>query len=186
MLRYILLTVFLFVPVTVSAGTPAEDMAERLFKLHNSPKMQDAIKTQAKRIEQKGSLKKKEDVDTEDQTLPKPLILIFISSSMPEDLLTGLTAEASKLSDNDAAKVIFLVKGTPEEGLKVFGRRINPENHGIVLRVDPFLFNKLEIDKVPIVIVDRMYAILYPSSLKSAINEIVEAGYEDLAQILAY
>ena len=187
MFRLILLAVFLTFPVLLFADTAIEDMAARVAGLQNSSQMQDAIKHQAERIKQKELVQKADKVETlEEVTLPKPLVLIFISSSMPSNLLTKLTDEASKLTEGDAAKVIFLIRGTPKEGLKVFGHRINPNNHGMVLRVDPFLFNKLDIDKVPIVIVDRMYAILHPSSLKSAVNEIVEAGYEDLAKILAY
>lgn len=184
-----------FAPQSVfAASTPAEEAAEKIANLQKSSAMQDAIRKQTERIQQKGLVKEqKNDPEPKSEHTPvsaakiaKPNILIFISSSVPEETLIKLVEEGAKLIDQNAAQVLYVIRGEPEIGLKPFGRRINPENRGITLRVDPFLFSKLEIDSVPLVIVDRTYAILHPASLHSAIKAIEEAGYENLGRILAY
>jgi len=215
-MRIIVLILLLIAwPVSVLANNNAEEAAKIVAEMQNSIKMQNAINEQMARMKKEKLIEQIKKVTEESQAasrslskpvaepaletasvqvsepaenveMSKPLILIFISSSMPTEILTRLTAEGAKLTEEDAADVVFLLRGIPAEGLKMFGHRLNPENYGISLRIDPFLYQKLEIDKVPIVVVDRVYAILHPASLKSAINEIKEAGYGELAQILAY
>ena len=103
--------------------------------------------------------------------IKKPFILIFISSSMPKYLLKEFAEESFKLS-KEIATVNFILRGVPEMGLEKFREIINPENKHMTIRIDPFLFNRLEIETVPVVIVDRKYAIEAPESLASAIHLI--------------
>ena len=111
----------------------------------------------------------------------KPYIYVFISSSMPKYLLKEFAEESFKLDENGLATVDFVLRGVPDMGLDKFRELINPANKNMVIRIDPFLYNRLSIIQVPVVVVDRAYAIDSPSSIISAINLIDSNIYDRLA-----
>lgn len=110
----------------------------------------------------------------------KPYILVFVSSSMPKYLLKEFAKESFQLTEKALANVDFIIKGIPEKGLNAFRDQINPENKDMFIRVDPFLFNRLNITQVPVVIIDRKYAVGSPSSISSAMRIIDSNEYEGL------
>jgi hypothetical protein len=110
-----------------------------------------------------------------------PYIYVFISSSMPRYLLKEFAEESFKLDENGLATVDFVLRGVPDMGLEKFRELINPSNKNMVIRIDPFLYNRLSIIQVPVVVVDRAYAIDSPSSILSAINLIESDAYDRLA-----
>ena len=110
----------------------------------------------------------------------KPYILVFVSSSMPRYLLKEFAKESFQLTEKALANVDFIIRGVPEMGLNAFRDQINPENKDMFIRVDPFLFNRLKITQVPVVIIDRKYAIDSPTSISSAMRIIDSNEYERL------
>ena len=132
----------------------------------------------AKKLTQAG---KPETVEKDEIcAVKKPYILIFVSSSMPKYLLKEFAKESFQLTEKSLANVDFIIKGIPETGLNAFRDQINPENKDMFIRVDPFLFNRLNITQVPVVIIDRKYAVGSPTSISSAIRIIDSDEYEGL------
>ncbi|KJS02729.1 MAG: hypothetical protein VR65_04655 [Desulfobulbaceae bacterium BRH_c16a] len=138
----------------------------------------------ARRLIQTGKI----ETATKDEmcAVKKPYILVFVSSSMPKYLLKEIAEESFKLNEKGLANVDIIIRGVPEIGLDTFRDQINPENKDMFIRIDPFLFNRLKISQVPVVIIDRKYAIGSPSSILSAIKQIESDEYEGLIDEMEY
>ena len=105
---------------------------------------------------------------------------------MPKYLLKEFAKESFQLTERSLANVDFIIKGIPEKGLNAFRDQINLENRDMFIRVDPFLFNRLNITQVPVVIIDRKYAVGSPSSLSSAMRIIDSNEYERLIHAMEH
>jgi len=185
-MKYLLLLIVVFmIPMPLLAGeitsldpnTDAYRAANRLSKYMNLNENSEAFRV-AKRLTQAGKPETTEN--DEICAVKKPYILVFVSSSMPRYLLKEFAKESFQLTEKELANVDFIIKGIPEMGLNAFRDQINPEDKDMFIRVDPFLFNRLNITQVPVVIIDRKYAVGSPSSISSAMKIIDSNEYERL------
>ena len=169
--------------MSLDENSEAYRAANRLSQSMSLDENSDAFNA-ARRLIQAGKIETaaKEEVCA----VKKPYILVFVSSSMPRYLLREIPEESFKLNEKGLANVDFIIRGVPEIGLNTFRDQINPENKDMFIRIDPFLFNRLKISQVPVVIVDRKYAIGSPSSISSAIKLIESDEYEGLIDEMGY
>lgn len=182
---HFLLVIVFMIPMPLLAGeitsldknSDAYKVARRLTKHMSLDENSEAFSV-AKRLTQAG----KPETAENDKicAVKKPYILVFVSSSMPRYLLEEFAKESFQLTEKSLANVDFIIRGIPEIGLNAFRDRINPENKDMFIRVDPFLFNRLNITQVPVIIIDRKYAIGSPSSISSAMRLIDSNEYERL------
>lgn len=152
--------------------------ANKVSRLHSSKQMQKAIEDQIRRLQSKYKGKLEGGYPGETCENHSPRILVFVSESMPDDLLISFANESFLLQDHNVAEVMFVLRGKPKMGTKHFGGLLNPEGNPMVISIDPFLYEKLEIEKVPIVIFDRQYAVKFPESIKSAVHILGESGHD--------
>lgn len=169
--------------ISLDENSEAYRTANRLSQSMSLDENSDAFNA-ARRLIQAGKI----ETATKDEmcAVKKPYILVFVSSSMPRYLLKEIAEESFKLNEKGLANVDFIIRGVPEIGLDTFRDQINPENKDMFIRIDPFLFNRLKISQVPVVIVDRKYAIGSPSSISSAIKLIESDEYEWLIDEMEY
>lgn len=179
LVSYIMFTSSLFAAETmpVDENSVAYKTANRLSQHMSLDENSDASNA-AKRLIQAGKI----ETDETDKVcdVKKPYILVFVSSSMPRYLLKELAEESFKIHERALANVDFVLRGVPEMGLDTFRDQINPENKDMFIRIDPFIYNRLNITQVPVVIIDRKYAVDSPTSISSAIKIIDSDEYEGL------
>lgn len=162
---------------SLDTNSDAYRAANRLSNYMNLNENSEAFSV-AKRLTQAGKPETTEN--DEICAVKKPYILVFVSSSMPRYLLKEFAKESFQLTEKALANVDFIIRGIPEIGLDAFRDQINPENRDMFIRVDPFLFNRLNITQVPVVIIDRKYAIDSPTSISSAMRIIDSNEYKRL------
>ncbi|NTU73855.1 hypothetical protein HGB07_06875 [Candidatus Roizmanbacteria bacterium] len=182
--HFLLIVVFM-IPMPLLAGemtsldknSNAYKAANRLSQYMSLDENSEASNV-AKRLTQAGKLETAEN--DEICAVKKPYVLVFVSSSMPRYLLNEFAKESFQLTKKALANVDFIIRGIPEIGLNAFRDQINPENKDMFIRVDPFLFNRLNIEEVPVVIIDRKYTVDSPKSISSAMRIIDSREYERL------
>lgn len=169
----------------VDENSPMYKAAQRAANLHYSKKIQEKIAQQEERLRAKykgkleGGAFSVGSSENEDMCSDRPpRILVFISESMPIELQRRLAEESFALMESDTAEIKFILRGEPQIGVKPFGRSLNPDGRGMIVSVDPFLYKKLEIERVPIVIFDRKLVVKFPESLLEATEILTEEGYD--------
>lgn len=185
-MKYLFLLIIVFmIPMPLLAGeitsldqnSEAYRTANRLTQYMSLDQNSEAFDV-AKKLTQAG----KPEIAEKDEicAVKKPYILVFVSSSMPRYLLKEFAKESFQLTEKELANVDFIIRGIPEMGLNAFRDKINPENKDMFIRVDPFLFSRLNITQVPVVIIDKKYAVGSPTSILSAMRIIDSNEYERL------
>lgn len=166
--------------------SPAYKAAERTANMHHSKKIQEAIVNQQSYLKGKykgkvegGAFSVGSDVGEDEMTVDHlPRILLFVSESMPGELLHELVQESFALMESGVAEIKFVLRGEPTIGATSFGNFLNPDDRGMIISVDPFLYRKLNIEKVPIVIFDRRYVVKFPKNILEATEVLIEKGYD--------
>ena len=154
---------------TSFGGVPAIDensdaykAAQRTAEKNESAEVQDQIKAQMNRLKPiiekqkrevyRGVIEKKQKPGTSDKTK----VLVFISASMPNTLITQFAQSAQKLKETHDTQ--FIINGIPKRGLDQFIKNIKGDQLPISLSVDPFMFEAFGIESVPAVVINGQYS----------------------------
>jgi hypothetical protein len=172
---------------TIDKNSEAYKAAQRMAEKFQTIDKNSEVYKEAQRVAEQTQAKIDAQIERlqpeKAQSTPaKPEIVIFVSESMPDALITEFAKSAFRLKEK--ASVRFVLYGFPQNGLSSFIFGIKAQEYQVDLNIDSFLFKAFDVKTVPTLIADRKFKVNAPLSFRSALQKIQEASNQDFSDLI--